>query len=167
MGLQFETTGSISFEPGPYEGHLIKMEQRSKQFVNKDEDGTEVKEDRSFYIWNFGIDEEGFEDVTLTAISSTSFGPKSKARAWANAILRRKLEDGEKFSEDDLKGKPVILTVENEETDRGTFAKVVGLAPVRSKKKTSKDGNRSDTVDLTEEELQQMEEAFPASDANS
>ena len=129
-------TGSISFEPGPYEGHLIKMEQRSKQFVNKDEDGTEVKEYRSFYIWNFGIDEEGCEDVTLTAISSCSFGPKSKPRSWANAILRRKLGDHEKFNEDDLKNKPVMLSIEHEETDRGTFARITGLSPVRGRDRT-------------------------------
>jgi hypothetical protein len=165
MGLEFEATGSISFEPGPYEGHLIKMEKRNKKFTKTEEDGGQVEEDRTFVIWNFGIDEEGFEDVTLTAISSASFGPKSKARAWANSILRRKLEDGEKVREEDLKGKPVILTVENEETERGTFAKVTGLAPVRSKKKPAKNGNNSDTVDLTEEELADMEKAFPAKEA--
>jgi hypothetical protein len=99
MGLEFETTGSISFEPGPYEGHLLKMDKRSKQFTDTDDDGNEEVKDRSFIIWNFGIDEEGYEDVTLTAVSSTSFGPKSKGRAWANAILRRKLEDGEKVRE--------------------------------------------------------------------
>jgi hypothetical protein len=160
MGLEFEATGSISFEPGPYEGHLIKIEKRFKKFTTTEEDGTEVIEDRSFYIWYFGIDEEGFEDVTLTAISSTSFGPKSKARQWANAILRRKLEDGEKFNEEDLKGKPVILTIENEETERGTFAKVVGLAPVRSKK-----APKQDEGGLSEEQIKDIEDAFPGKEA--
>ena len=63
----------------------------------------------------------------------------------------------------------MILTVENEETDRGTFAKVVGLAPVRSKKAPSKakPGNQSETVELTEEELAQIEVAFPAKDTSS
>lgn len=165
MGLEFEATGSISFEPGPYEGHLIKMESRNKPFTVKEDDGTETTEDRSFVIWNFGIDEEGYEDVTLTAISSVSFGPKSKARRWAGNILRKKLPDNVKVREDDLKGRPVVLNVDSEETERGTFAKVTGLAPVRSKKKPAKNGNNSDTVDLTEEELADMEKAFPAKEA--
>ena len=166
MGLEFEATGSISFEPGPYEGHLIKMEKHSKRFTNKQDDGTETTEDRSFVIWNFGIDEEDYEDVTLTAISSTSFGPKSKARQWANAILRRKLEDGEKVREEDLKGKPVILTVENEETDRGTFAKVTGLAPVRSKKKADVSSKQPEKPEFTEEEIAEMDDAFQGKEAS-
>ena len=89
-----------------------------------------------FLIWYFAIDEEGYEDVTLTAISSCSFGPKSKPRSWANAILRRKLGDHEKFNEDDLKNKPVMLSIENEETDRGTFARITGLSPVRGRDRT-------------------------------
>jgi hypothetical protein len=164
MGLEFEATGSISFEPGPYEGHLLKMDKRSKQFTDTDDDGNEEVKDRSFIIWNFGIDEEGYEDVTLTAVSSTSFGPKSKARQWANAVLRRKLEDGEKVREEDLKGKPVILTVENEETDRGTFAKVAGLAPVRSKKKAG--AKQPEKPEFTEEKIAEMDEAFQGKEAS-
>jgi hypothetical protein len=133
MGLEFETTGSFEFEPGTYEGHLIKMEKRFKKFMDAD---TGETEDRSFLIWYFAIDEEGYEDVTLTAISSCSFGPKSKPRSWANAILRRKLGDHEKFNEDDLKNKPVMLSIENEDTDRGTFARITGLSPVRGRDRT-------------------------------
>jgi hypothetical protein len=158
VGLEFETSGSISFEPGPYEGHLLKMEKRSKQFTNKDEDGNDVVEDRSFIIWHFAIDEEGYEDVTLTTISSTSFGPKSKARRWAGNILRRKLADGEKVREDELKGRPVILNVDNEETERGTFAKVIDLSPVRSKKK-AKQAASGETEPSAEEEVD-MNNAF-------
>jgi hypothetical protein len=80
VGLEFKTTGSSSFEPGPYEGHLLRMEKRSKKFTNKEENGKEVIEDRSFLIWHFAIDEEGYEDATLTTTSSVSFGPNSKAR---------------------------------------------------------------------------------------
>jgi hypothetical protein len=161
VGLEFETTGSISFEPGPYEGHLLKMESRSKQFTNKDEDGNDVVEDRSFIIWHFAIDEEGYEDVTLTAISSTSFGPKSKARRWAGSILRRKLADGEKVREDELKGRPVILNVDNEETERGTFAKVIDLSPVRSKKKAAQAAPQEEP-ELSAEDKEAMNNAFAA-----
>jgi hypothetical protein len=133
MPLEFEATGGVEWEPGPYEGCLLKIEKRFKMFTA--EDGS--TEDRNFLIWHFAIDEEGYENVTLTAVSSTSFGPKSKARAWANAILRRELEDGEKFTEDDLKNKPVVLNIVLKNKDRGTFAEVDSLAPVRKKVKTA------------------------------
>jgi hypothetical protein len=162
MGLEFEAGKGIEWEPGSYEGYLIRIEKKFKQFTKVDEKtGAEEKEDRSFYIWYFGISEEGFEDVTLTAVSSTSFGPKSKGRAWANAILRRNLEDGEKFTEDDLKGKPVMLTITLKETDRGTFAEIAGLSPVRSKKKAgrSQDVSPKDR-ELSQKDLQDMEDAL-------
>jgi hypothetical protein len=133
MGMEFETTGSVEFEPGAYEGHLIRMEKKHKIFSVTDDEGNETKEDRSFYIWYFAVDEEGYEDVTLTAISSTSWGPKSKARRWAGYILGRKLGDNETVREDDMKNKPVMLNIDLEENDRGTFAKVTDLTPVRKK----------------------------------
>lgn len=153
MGMEFETTGSVEFEPGAYEGHLIRMEKKHKIFSVTDDEGNETKEDRSFYIWYFAVDEEGYEDVTLTAISSTSWGPKSKARRWAGYILGRKLGDNEKFTEDEMKGKPVMLTIENEENDRGTFAKIVELAPVRKKGRASKAQQET-----KEDQVQQLEQ---------
>lgn len=139
------------------------MEKRFKKFTNTNENGVEVVEDRSFIIWHFAVDEEGFEGVTLTAISSTSFGPKAKARRWAGAIRRKKYEDGEKVREDDLKGKPVILNVDLEENDRGMFAKVVDLSPVRSRKGASKKEDTPKGRELTEEDIQDMNDALGGS----
>jgi hypothetical protein len=133
MSLEFEVTGGVQWEPGVYEGHLLKIEKRFKMFTK--EDG--FTEDRSFLLWTFAIDEEGFENTTLTAVSSTSFGPKSKARSWAGAILRRDLEDGERISEDDLKGKPVMLNIVLKQKEKGTFAEVESLSAVRTKVKTA------------------------------
>jgi hypothetical protein len=164
MGMEFETTGSIQFEPGAYEGHLLKIQKRFKVFTTKDESGQEVREDRSFYLWYFAVDEEGFEDVTLTAISFTSWGPKSKARSWANAILRRKLADGEKFTEDDLKNKPVLLHIDNEETDRGTFARIVNLTQVRAKAASRKKEEEPKERDLSEKDLKEMHDALDDND---
>jgi hypothetical protein len=134
MSLEFEVTGGVAWEPGIYEGYLLKIEKRFKMFTN--EDGS--TEDRSFLLWTFALNEEGFEGATLTAVSSTSFGPKSKARGWASAILRRELEDGERIREDDLKGKPVMLSVGLEDKgSKGTFAKIEGLSAVRKKAKAT------------------------------
>jgi hypothetical protein len=158
MGLEFETTGSFEFEPGTYEGHLIKMEKRFKKFMDAD---TGETEDRSFLIWYFAIDEEGYEDVTLTAISSVSFGPKSKARRWAGNILRKKLPDNVKVREDDLKGRPVVLNVDSEETERGNFAEVVDLSPVRSKR-PAKQAAPKEEPELSAEDEEAMNNAFAA-----
>jgi hypothetical protein len=159
--MDLSTTGGVEWEPGAYEGYLFKLEKRFKKFTKVNEDGTEETEDRHFVIWHLGLSEEGFENVTLTAVSSAPpWGPKSKARGWASAILRRPLGDDEKFNEDDLKDKPVMINIFMKETDRGTFAEVASLTPVRKKKTNSK--KKEEKKDLTEAELQEMEEVFDA-----
>jgi hypothetical protein len=70
----------------------------------------------------------------LTSLSGASFGYKingepAKARVYAQALLDRELENGEKFNEDDLLGCEVTLHVDNEETQRGTFARIVAVLP--------------------------------------
>jgi hypothetical protein len=164
LGMDLSTTGGVEWEPGAYEGYLFKLEKRFKKFTTVNEEtGVEETEDRNFVIWHLGLSEEGFENVTLTAVSSAPpWGPKSKARGWANAILRRTLGDDEKFNEDDLKDKPVMINIFMKETDRGTFAEVASLTPVRKKKSGKTNNKREEKKDLTEAELQEMEEVFDA-----
>jgi hypothetical protein len=158
--MDLSTKGGVEWEPGAYEGYLLKLEKRFKKFTETHDDGSETTEDRSFVIWAFGISEEGYENVTLTAVSSAPpWGPKCKPRKWANAILRRTLGDDEQFNEDDLKGKPVMLNVVLKETDRGTFAEIDSLSPVRSKKASSKDASK-DAKEM-EEHLDKVDEAKP------
>jgi hypothetical protein len=82
MGMDLSTTGGVEWEPGAYEGYLMKLEKRFKKFTTKNEEtGVEETEDRHFVIWHLGVGEEGYENVTLTAVSSAPpWGPKSKAR---------------------------------------------------------------------------------------
>ncbi len=63
-----------------------------------------------------------------------NFGSRAKARQWAEALLGRRIESGESIDENDLIGKEGDLMVRPEETDRGTFAKVESVNPVRKKK---------------------------------
>ena len=58
----------------------------------------------------------------------------------------------------------MILTVENEETDRGTFAKVAGLASVRSKKNAG--AKQAEKPEFTEEKIAEMDEAFQGKEAS-
>jgi hypothetical protein len=137
--LTFEATGASAFNPGPYRGRLVALDQRYKQRekpVYDPERGEKVvkKVDDPYLVWTFQILNEGYEHKTLTSLSGSSFGYKingepAKARVYAQALLGRELEAGEKFNEDDLLGCEVTLHVDNERTERGTFARIVAVVP--------------------------------------
>ena len=127
MGLSFTATGETKFPPGPYRGRLVSLEKKLKM-ITKD-DG--AKEDRPYLRWIFAVDEEGFEGKTLSLLTSTSFGVgpagPARGRRIVEAIFGRELEIGEKFTDADLYEKPVTLHVDNEKTNRGTFARIVDV----------------------------------------
>jgi hypothetical protein len=137
--LSFEATGSSAFEPGPYRGRLVditrKFKQREKPVFDP-EVGEKVmkKVDDPYLVWTWEILEEGYEHKTLTSLSGASFGYKlngepAKARGYANALRNKPLENGEKFTSDDLIGNEATLHIDNEKTERGTFARVVEVTP--------------------------------------
>jgi hypothetical protein len=127
------TNGATKFVPGPYAGRLVKIEKKYKTIEN--EGGG--KEDRPYLRWIFEVLGEGFEGMTLSVLSSTSFGVgpagPAKARKFAEAILGRELEIGETFTAEDLYGKAVTLHVDNERSARGTFARIIELTPAAEK----------------------------------
>jgi hypothetical protein len=127
--LSFTATGATKYVPGPYTGQLVNIEKKYK--IVENEDGE--REDRPYLRWIFEILDEGFEGKTLSVLSSTSFGVgpagPAKARHYAEAILGRELAIGENFSAEDLYDKPVTIHVDNEKTGRGTFARIVEIAP--------------------------------------
>jgi hypothetical protein len=122
--LEFTATGATKFVPGPYRGRLVKIEKKYK-LVEKDGE----KEDRPYHRWIFETDEPGCEGMSLSLLSSTSFGVgpggPAKGRRIAEAILGRELEIGEKFTAEDLYDKPVTLHIDNEKSARGTFPRIV------------------------------------------
>lgn len=130
MSLSFTATGATKYVPGPYLAHLVKIEKKFK-LVEK-ENGE--KEDRPYLRWIFELDKQGYEGLSLSVLSGTSFGfdtsgHPAKARRFAEAIFGRPLELGENFTDTDLYDKPVVLHVDNEKTGRGTFARIVELSP--------------------------------------
>jgi hypothetical protein len=129
MTLSFTATGATKYVPGPYTGQLVKIEKKYK--IAENEDGE--SEDRPYLRWIFEILDEGFEGKTLSTLSSISFGVgpagPAKARRYAEAILGRELSIGENFNAEDLYDKPVTLVVDDEETGRGTFARIVEISP--------------------------------------
>ena len=53
---------------------------------------------------------------------------------WAQGLLGRAIQPGESIDLEDLIGNECMLTLGHKETDRGTFATVDAVNPVRRKK---------------------------------
>ena len=129
MTITFTATDGADFEPGVYRARLKELETAESSIVD------EKTGKPGFYLkWIFELLDEGYGGHTLRGNSSMNFGPRAKARQWAEALLGRRIESGESIDEDDLVGKEGDLMVRLEETDRGTFAKVESVNPVRRKK---------------------------------
>lgn len=128
----------VALEPGAYRARLVNVEEA-------DGKNYDTGEPEPYRRWTFEIIEEGFEGTELVASSSMSFGPNSKARKWVEALLKRKVESGEKLGLEDLQGLETDLGVTMRETDRGTFAKVDSVNPVR---KTSRSADKEESKQL-------------------
>lgn len=121
----FEAT-EVTLEPGVYRGNLKDIEPNTRpQYENP-------TETEPCFDWTFEVTEPGYEGQTLKSRTSASFGPRSKARAWVQALMGgRKIESGMAFEKADIVGKEVMLSIVHKETDRGTFANISDLIPVR------------------------------------
>ena len=139
MTITFTATHGADFEPGVYRAKLKELETAESSIVD------EKTGQPGFYTrWTFELLDEGYEGHTLRGNSSMNFGPRAKARQWAEALLGRRIESGESIDEDDLIGMEGDLMVRLEETDRGTFAKVESVNPVRRKTKAVAEGLEED-----------------------
>lgn len=121
----FEAT-EVTLEPGVYRAKLQSIAEAERSNFN-------TGEPEPCLDWTFEVTEEGHEGQTLRGRTSTSFGPSSKARAWVEGLLARKIEQGERLDLPDVKGKPCDLSVKHKETERGTFANIESVNPVRKK----------------------------------
>lgn len=146
----------LSLEPGAYRAKLVSVEEA---------DGTnfETGEPEPFRRWTFEITEEGYEGQEIFGSSSMAFGPRAKARSWVEALVGRKLERGEKVSEEELVGKECDLGIEMKETDRGTFPRINSVHPVR-KKSRAEERNETKLVKDVKDGRQPVKEADPASE---
>jgi hypothetical protein len=129
MGHTFTATDSVEYEAGVYRAKLIDLETLKGSIVDE-----KTGQPRMYMKWTFELLEDGYDRQTLRGNSSLAFGPRAKARQWAEALLGRRIESGESVNEDDLIGKECDLMVRPEETDRGTFAKVESVNLLRRKK---------------------------------
>ncbi len=82
-----------------------------------------------FLEWEFTVTGAALTDVKVTGRSSTSFGPSTKAREWATALLGRPLTKGERVDFDKLAGTPCQLLIEVVEKEKGTFNRITRILP--------------------------------------
>ena len=84
----------------------------------------------ALYRWAFDIKTRNGGHVSLTGLSSQSFGPKSKARRWAGCITGAPLADGEMFDSDAHAGQPVELVVSIVDRDGVNYNRLDDVLPV-------------------------------------
>jgi hypothetical protein len=110
-------------DQGIYRAKLVDLQEGEGQF------GPFVK-------WFFELLEEDYEGQTIRGQSSVpeSFTAGTKMWQWAQGLLGRAIQPGESIDLEDLIGNECMLTLGHKETDRGTFATVDAVNPVRRKK---------------------------------
>lgn len=136
----FEAT-EVTLEPGVYRAKLKTIEEAER--ANFDTGQPEPCRD-----WTFEVVEEGFEGQTLKGRTSMAFGPRSKAREWVLGLLGRKIEQGEKIDLPDLVDRECDLSIVHNETDRGTFANINSVNPVRKKSRKTEQAEAKRVADV-------------------
>jgi hypothetical protein len=110
-------------DQGIYRARLLDLQEGEGQF------GPFVK-------WYFELLEEGYEGQTIRGQSSIPeiFTAATKTWQWAQALLGRPIRPGEEIDLKGLIGNECMLTLGHKETERGTFATVEAVNPIRRKK---------------------------------
>lgn len=83
-----------------------------------------------FLDWEFSaLNPATMATAKVTGRSSTSFGPDTKAREWAEGVLGRQLAKGERLDFDTLVGRPCQLVLEIVEKTKGSFNRIATVLP--------------------------------------
>jgi hypothetical protein len=116
--------GGVNIDDGTYGATVLGIEEASPT-------PNSPAGDKPWLKWTFSVDDGSTEGVEMTAASSLKFGPKSKARLWAEALLGRKLDTGEEFDTDSLLPRDCIVVIRRDEKD---FAKITDVLPLPKEK---------------------------------
>jgi hypothetical protein len=84
-----------------------------------------------FLDWEFTVVSNTLTNVKVTGRSGDTFGPSTKAREWASAVLGRALVRGT-LDLDTLSGLACQLLLEVVEKERGTFNRIVRVMPAKA-----------------------------------
>jgi hypothetical protein len=116
------TSGGADIQDGSYDATLLSIELMDATPNSPNQD--------QWLKWTFHVyDSE--EGVELTAGSSQRFGPKAKARLWVEALLGRKLDEGEEVEMATLAPRDCQTVVKRD--DKG-FARITEVLPVRRRR---------------------------------
>lgn len=116
MKLRVPDTASV--RPGAYEAVLERIELR------------ESPDGREYLRWWFEVRSRS-GTARLTATSSTSLGPRAKARRWLEALLGRPLQPGEEVDLAALEGTPCTVVVAATNRPDGTTWSTVESVTLR------------------------------------
>ncbi len=107
MPILTATAGEVLVKPGVYDAIITAIEERER-------DGGR------YLVWQFEVKYAGNKTTKVRRPTSMSFGPKSLARAFAEAALGRKIRDGESIDTEDLVGLPVRFVIARATRPDGT-----------------------------------------------
>jgi hypothetical protein len=137
LGTVTNEMAGVSPPAGQYRVMLKEIDDIESSF---DENGN--------WKWVFTIEDvinsdddeaESFIGQELYGFSSKGLGPRHKARAWIEALMGQKLDEGEPVREDDLIGKRAVANViDYKRTDGSDGTKIAsegGLSRFKGKKK--------------------------------
>ena len=114
------------YKKGLYPLSVANIEEKSSTLTQ--EDGTTKS---SVYLrWTFNIHKRGFEGKTISANSSTAFGPSSKGRKWAEALLDRQLHVNEPVDTDDLIGLTAMAAIGIVKKGENQYNEIESLSPM-------------------------------------
>lgn len=95
--------GIPPIEDGTCEATLMDVEEREATPNSPNQD--------PWLLWTFVVDDGSTSGLELTASSSMRFGPKSKARGWAEVLLGRKIVDDEEVVLERMLPKDCLVVV--------------------------------------------------------
>jgi hypothetical protein len=124
MALKYRAEEYEAMDEGIYRAKLVNLEEDEGEFG-------------PFLKWYFEILEEDYEGQSVRGQSSIpqNFTSATKMWQWAQGLMGRAIQAGEQIDLEELIGNECMITISHKETDRGTFARIDSVNPIRRKKK--------------------------------
>lgn len=126
MGIILTATENEVYKKGIYPLRVQAIEPKVSKLAKPD--GT--TEESTYLRWTFDILKRGFEGKTISANSSIAFGPSSKGRKWAEALLDRQFHVNEPVDTDDLVGHTAMATIGIIKKGENQYNEIEALAPM-------------------------------------
>ncbi len=141
-------TGTASeheaMEPGQYRARLTRLEEDEGQY------GPFVK---CFFEV---IDDEDYAGESISGIASLKLTPDTKLWQWYSSLNGRPPEKGTEIDLEKIRGNECMLVVGHKTTDRGTFATIDAVHPVRRRRRGQEEASWPEPEDLTEEDYENI-----------